>query len=222
VTLVHAGPELLEQFAPSLRRAAHNRLTRSRVKVLVNTAVTAVTKAGLSVSGGEPIPAATIIWAAGVKAVIPRFEGMAPTLSGGRLAVGGSFQMLGSDRIFAAGDLAAYVDAHDFRADTNNVRPLPMLAQVAEAEAEVVAGNILAAIRGEKLKEFHYHSRGSMVSVGQWFAIGEILSMNIAGRLTWWLWRTVYLLKFASWRKRIRIAFDWAFEIISPRDITKL
>jgi len=93
---------------------------------------------------------------------------------------------------------------------------------VAEAQSKTVARNVMAAIAVKPLRDFHYHSQGSMVSVGQWFAIGEIFSMKLAGRFTWWLWRTVYLFKFASWRKRIRIALEWAYELISPRDITKL
>ncbi len=222
ITLIHAGKELLEMFKPSLRAAAAEQLAKNDVGIQVETVVTSVTKAGLVTASGGMIPASTIIWTAGVKAIVPHFDDLKPTLSGGRLSVDGNFRVLGSDRIFAMGDAAAYVDPHEFVADSAKTKPLPMLAQVAEGEASTVAKNILASIAKKPLKDFHYHSEGSMVSVGQWFAIGEIFSMKLAGRLTWWLWRTVYLFKFASWRKRIRIAFEWAFEVISPRDITKL
>jgi NADH dehydrogenase FAD-containing subunit len=46
--------------------------------------------------------------------------------------------------------------------------------------------------------------------------------MDIAGWFTWWLWRTVYLFKFASWKKRIRIGFEWLIALFFPRDITKI
>lgn len=221
ITLVNAGKELLEMFAPSLRKAALDRLRKSGVTVLSNTVVTAVTKNGLEIKDNKPIPAATIVWTAGVKAIVPKFENMTPTVTGGRLAVNYFFQLLGSENIFVLGDVAAYVDSHDFEKNSK-ARALPMLAQVAEAQSKSVADNILASVTGDKLKDFHYHSKGSMVSVGQWFAIGEIFSLNIAGRLTWWMWRTVYLFKFASWRKRLRIAFEWFVELWSARDITKL
>ena len=97
-----------------------------------------------------------------------------------------------------------------------------MLAQVASAQARTVAMNVIAAIRGRELQKFSYKSKGSMVSVGQWFALGEIFSFDIAGRFTWWIWRTIYLFKFASWKKRIRIAFEWTLDAFYPRDITKL
>ncbi|MDB5238885.1 MAG: hypothetical protein JWO00_220 [Candidatus Parcubacteria bacterium] len=222
LTLVNASKELLEMFKPSLRTAAQDRLTKNGVTVRSSTVVSAVTRTGLTLASGETIPASMIVWTAGVKAIIPHFEDLKPTLTGGRLAVDGNFRLLGSDRIFVLGDAAAYVDARDFAKDSSKTRPLPMLAQVAQSQSGRVAKNIIAAIAGKPLKDFHYNSPGSMVSVGQWFAIGEIFSMKLAGRFTWWLWRTVYLSKFASWRKRIRIAAEWAFELVSPRDITKL
>ncbi len=222
ITLVNAGKELIEMFAPSLRVAAAGRLAHRGVKVMNSMSVTAVTKQGLTFADGSMIHANTVIWTAGVKAIIPNFTGNQPTLAGGRFAVDSSFRLLGEDRIFALGDAAAYVDPRDPAAASGKARPLPMLAQVAERESETVSANVIALIRGRRLRDFHYVSRGSMVSVGGWFAIGEILSVRLAGRLTWWLWRTVYIFKFASWRKRIRIGFEWAFELVSPRDITKL
>jgi NADH dehydrogenase len=222
ITLVNAGKELLEMFKPELRTAALDRLQKNGVIVRSSTAVTNVTRSGMTTAAGDPIPASTIIWTAGVKAIVPHFSDIKPTLMGGRLSVDSYFRLLGNDRIFVLGDAAAYVDVHDFQKDSANTRPLPMLAQVAEAQSGIVARNVMASIDQKQLRDFHYHSQGSMVSVGQWFAIGEIFSMKLAGRFTWWLWRTVYLFKFASWRKRVRIALEWAYELISPRDITKL
>jgi len=222
ITLIHMGKELLEMFAPSLRKAAEERLTKSGVILKLSSTVSEVTAEGIKLTDGSMIPTTTVIWSAGVKAIIPNFEGGTPALAGGRLIVDQYFRIQGQDRIFALGDVAGYVDVHDFQKDSKNTKALAMLAQVAVAESKIVAGNIIAAIKNKPLKDFHFHSQGSMVSVGQWFAIGEIFSMNIAGRLTWWLWRTVYLFKFASWQKRVRIALDWTLDFFYPRDITKL
>jgi len=117
--------------------------------------------------------------------------------------------------LYALGDVALYAGLGDQKG-------LPMLAQVAVAEARTVADTIIATIAGRPLPKFKYKSKGGMVSVGQWFAIGEIFSFRIAGKLTWWIWRTVYLFKFISWKKRFRIAFEWTIELFYPRDITKL
>jgi NADH dehydrogenase len=145
---------------------------------------------------------------------------------GGRLAVDEYFRLLKHKDIFALGDVAGYID-QDARAVSSDPskppRPLPMLAQVAVSQAQIVATNVVASLDDDaSLVKFHYHAKGSMVSVGQWFAIGEILSFKIAGKITWWMWRTIYLFKFSSWPKRIQIVFEWTLMIFYPRDITKL
>ena len=221
ITLIHTGKELLEMFAPSLRAAAERRLMHSGVALQMSSTVTSVTKENVMLSANMSIPASTVIWAAGVKPTIPHFEGASPTLTGGRIAVDQFFRLLGNERVFALGDVAAYVDT-DSGTNDQPAKPLPMLAQVAIRQAKVVAFNIQASVGQKTLRPFHYHSQGSMVSVGQWFAIGEIFSLKIAGRLAWWMWRTVYLFKFASWMKRTQIAFEWTIDLFYPRDITKL
>lgn len=222
VTLIHTGPEVLQMFAPSLRHAAEKRLRDSGVVLNLNATVTKVTQQGITLSSGIVIPSSTVIWAAGVKASIPHFEGAQPVVAGGRLVVDEYFRLGGDPHVFALGDVAGYVEKAARVADPTAAKPLPMLAQVASQQAHTVADNLIAVIRRRTLKPFVYHSKGSMVSVGQWFALGEIFSMKIAGRLTWWAWRTVYLFKFASWKKRLRIAFEWSLEMFYPRDITKL
>lgn len=222
VHLVHMGKEVLEMFRPTLRQAAEKRLRHNGVVMHLSTSVTEVMSNGLKFADGTSVASNTIIWTAGVKPVIPHIEGEMPALVAGRLAVDEYFRVNGEPSIFALGDVAGYVDRDDLEKDPTKTKPLPMLAQVAEGEATIVARNIVSSIRQKPLVPFHYHSKGSMVSVGQWFAIGEIFSLHISGRFTWWLWRTVYLFKFASWKKRIRIGFEWALELIYPRDITKL
>ena len=222
ITLIHTGKELLEQFKPSLRQAAARRLMHNGVVLQLNSVVTAVTKDGLMLANDMTVQANTIVWAAGVKPSIPHFEDATPATYAGRLAVDEFFKIKGQERVFAMGDVAAYIDSDNPNVGPKGPTPVPMLAQVAEAQSKTVAYNLIAAIKDKKLKQFHYHSKGSMVSVGQWFAIGEIFSFDLAGRFTWWLWRTVYLFKFASWQKRFRIAFEWTVQMLYPRDITKI
>ena len=222
ITLIHMGKELLEMFAPSLRASAERRLRKNGVVLQLQSSVASVDEKGLQLKGNMSVMAGTVIWAAGVKPIIPVFSDGVPTLVAGRMAVDQYFRLQGNTDIFALGDAAGYVDMHQFAKDSTKSKPLPMLAQVAVSQSETVAVNIISSIKREDLSDFQYHSRGSMVSVGQWFAIGEIFSMDIAGRLTWWLWRTVYLFKFASWMKRVQIAFEWSIDMFYPRDVTKM
>ncbi|OHA16442.1 MAG: hypothetical protein A3C79_02360 [Candidatus Taylorbacteria bacterium RIFCSPHIGHO2_02_FULL_45_28] len=222
VTLIHAGPELLQTFGPSLRAAAEKRLRDNNIIVRLNSTVSEVTGRGIKLSSGISVASATIIWTAGVKPVIPHFEGDMPTLTTGRLAVDEYFRVNHDSCVFALGDAAGYVNRDILNKDPTKTLTLPLLAQVAEGQAKILARNVISSIRGKKLVEFHYHSKGNMVSVGQRFAVGEIFSLFLSGRLTWWLWRTIYLFKFASWKKRVHIVFEWTLNIFFQRDMTKL
>jgi NADH dehydrogenase len=60
------------------------------------------------------------------------------------------------------------------------------------------------------------------VSLGQWFAAGEVYTIKIYGPIAWWMWRTIYLFKFHSFKKQVRIVINWTLNAFYPRDITKL
>lgn len=214
VRLVHAGKELLEMFPPKLRKAAHERLTKLGIDIHLECKVEGVEQDRIIISG-QDFDSNTTIWTAGVKPNKIRFSGFVPEYNADRLLVDEDFLIKKTSNIFALGDVAYYENKE-------NQKALPMLAQVAVGEAKIIAKNILLSLEGREMLSFKYKSKGSMVSVGQWFAIGFIKGISISGRLTWWLWRTVYLFKFASWKKRLRIAFEWSMDIIFPREITRI
>ncbi len=222
VTLIHAGTALLQQFPATLQESVGKHLTTKGVEIRLNSKVINVTSHAISVSSKEAdgvteevIPTSTVIWAAGVKPVTLDFvdanstsiSNSAISANSGRLTIDDFFKITGDDRVFSLGDIAG---------------SLPMLAQVAVRQADIVASNIIASIKQKPLSTLDFHSKGTFVSVGKWFAVGQISSRIIQGRFAWWLWRTIYLSKFASWKKRIRIVFEWTLQLFFPRDITKL
>ncbi|HEV7424583.1 MAG TPA: FAD-dependent oxidoreductase, partial [Candidatus Paceibacterota bacterium] len=155
----------------------------------------------------------TIIWVAGVKPAELVFDVPVAKSPDGRLIVNKYLQLEQYKEIFAIGDVASF---------TQNNSPLPALAQVAEKEAKAAAKNIELLIKNEALKEFSYHHAGNLISLGRWMAIGEVLNFTFWGGITWWVWRTVYLSKLISTRKKIRVAIDWTMNIFSSRDISQI
>lgn len=213
VHLVHAGTELLAQFSPSLRRSAEQRLRDEGVVVHLDSVVASLSKEGVQLTNGLAIEAGLVVWAAGVTAIPPTFEGgVIPTFVQGRVIVDSALRVFKDGSIYAMGD-AAY-------ATNGSGVPYPMLAQVAVAQAGFVARNIRAQLVERPVEVFSYNSKGTLVSLGQWYAVGEIFSSSLRGRMAWWIWRTVYLFKFLSWRKRIRVAFEWTMHLFYTRDIT--
>lgn len=211
--LISASPEILPQFSPKLRESALLRLKQQGITVHLGMAVKEVTAEGVMTDAGM-IASKNVFWMAGVKPSLPRFTGTIPALSrSGRIITNEYLQTKDHADIFAIGDAATMLDADN--------KEIPMLAQAATQEASVLAENIFRSLRGEKLTPFSFKNKGALISLGQWFAVGEIYKLKIAGMIAWWLWRTVYLLKFPLWRKRFRIAAEWTANIFYPRDLTK-
>lgn len=214
VAIVAADACVLKQFPVFLQNIALQELTRKGIHVRLNTQVKAVTADGIELGDGSYLASDLTIWTAGVKAEMPTFTAGEPCLIGRRVAVDEYLRVQDTTNIFALGDAAAHT------ADTQ--APLPMLAQVAVAQAKILATNIVAQLEQRPLTAFRYHSQGALVSLGKWRAAGVISNVNIQGRFAWWLWRTIYLSKFFSWKKRFRIAWEWTQNLFAPRDITKI
>jgi NADH dehydrogenase len=214
ITLVQSAPELLPMFKPKVRARALKVLKRQGVQVLLNTKVSEVGEDGILLSSGERVQAGMVLWTAGVMPNrIAVTGGELPLDPGGRILTDQAFAVLGYGGVFAIGD-AAHVDGF-------GERGLPMLAQVATREAKQLGINIARIMKGKQPLPFSYRSKGELVSLGRWQAAGTIFGITIHGKLAWFIWRTVYLFKFNSGAKRLRIAFDWTLQLFYPRDITR-
>ena len=214
VIIIQKGEDLLTQFSKKLRTRSLNFLRKKGIEVLLNTEVKAVDKDYILINDEKTIETETVIWTAGIKPKTLNFKQEILKVSDGRVVVNSYLQLENHPHVFALGDYAAFKD------ETTGL-VLPALAQVAEKEAKIVARNIYLAMQNKELKKFTYKNSGSMVSLGQWMAIGEISNFSFWGHLTWWMWRTVYLSKLISFRKKVRVALDWTLNIFSPRDISE-
>ncbi|MCB1493771.1 MAG: NAD(P)/FAD-dependent oxidoreductase, partial [Rhodobiaceae bacterium] len=106
VLLVEAGPRVLPSLPERLSQKAHAALERLGVEVSLGQAVTACGPDGIHL-GTDFVPAATIVWAAGVKASpAGRWLG-AETDRAGRVLVGPDLSVPGHPEILVLGDTAA-------------------------------------------------------------------------------------------------------------------
>lgn len=214
ITLVHAGAELLAPFSPRTRARALTSLSKKGVRVLLSTKVSAVDADGVTLSTGERIVSDTVVWTAGVQPnPLTTHGGELATDATGRIMTDATLAVSSHAGIFAVGDIA--------HVPNQDGKPYPMLAQIATAQAVHLGGNIHRAILGEPLAPFRFKERGLLVSLGKWEAAGTIAGIDIHGKFAWFIWRTVYLFKFISKSKRLKIAMDWTVGLFFSRDITR-
>jgi NADH dehydrogenase len=145
------------------------------VEVRVSERVVEVTALHVRTASGHDLPAALVVWAAGVRA--PRwldgFAGLA-TNAAGQIVVDTTLQSVSDPAIFALGDCAACPwPGHD--------RLLPPLAQAAHQQATHLARNLRQRIDGRPLAAFRYRNYGSLVSLGDWSAVGNLMGGLIGG-----------------------------------------
>ncbi|OHB25278.1 MAG: hypothetical protein A2542_03290 [Parcubacteria group bacterium RIFOXYD2_FULL_52_8] len=214
ILLVQQSAELLPNFPQPLREQTLRILTKQGVQVLCNTKVERLTDETIVLETGETYKTKSVIWVAGITPVVVPYTPELALNSRGQIAGNEFLQVHGHPHVYALGDAAAIVSA-----DTK--QSVPALAQAAVAEAKLVAENIRRSLGGEPQLPFSYHSRGVLVSLGQWRAVAQIGGMFLQGRFAWWLWRTIYLFKLISWQKKVSVAINWTINLFSPRDISE-
>jgi NADH dehydrogenase len=45
--------------------------------------------------------------------------------------------------------------------------------------------------------------------------------VNFSGFIAWWLWRTIYLSKLPRFEKKVRVALDWALDLLFSKDLVQ-
>ena len=205
VVLIEAAPHVLVQFVPSLRLAALRSLQRKGVEVMLQTKVDTVTEYSVKLAGGQEIPAATVIWTAGVKASeISRTTG-APLIRQERVKVADTLQMPGHPVVFVIGDVAGAL--HDGM-------PLPMLIPVAMQAGRQVAASISDMVQGGGARAFHYKDPGIMATIGRNSAVAQLSWIHLSGFPGWVFWLVVHLVNVVSFRSRLVVLLNWAYEYL--------
>lgn len=204
VSIITATPDLVSMFPEKMRILAAEELHRKGVEIKANAIVSKVEPGLLTFKDESTLKAHTIIWVAGVTPTVSEIKGLEAGPKG-RMEVNESLQSVHNPEIFSLGDAGG---SH------------PMLAQVAVQQGEAVATNIHALIHNIPLVKFNFFQKGLLISVGQWYAIGNFGKITLHGRLMWVLWRGIYLFNFLSWRKRFEIVSEWFVNLFYPRDIT--
>lgn len=211
--LINRGPELLAPFHPTLRKNALEVLRHNGVQVMLNTGVKEVKKEGIVFDDGSLLETNHVIWTAGVKPNPPMFTHAVPADTWGRIIVNPFLQVPEHSNVFVLGDMASL--------QGSDGKSMPMLAQIAERQGLHTGHNIKLMMQGKTLLPFTYKSQGELASLGQWNAVANIRGFRFSGPFAWFLWRTIYLFKFLSGSKRVKIAVDWTINLFYPRDITK-
>lgn len=202
IILLEGGPRILPAYSEDLSRSAERQLGGLGVEVHTSTMVTDVEPAAVHM-GTTRLPAAVILWAAGVAASPLGKKLGAPVDRAGRVLVNADLSLPGHPEVFVIGDLAALKD--------KNGQLVPGVAQAAIQEGKATAGNIANDLHGKPRRDFHYFNKGSLATIGRAAAIAEFGKIHISGFIAWLSWLFVHVFFLIGFRNRILVMIQWAW-----------
>ncbi|KAG6580241.1 NADH-ubiquinone oxidoreductase [Phytophthora cinnamomi] len=228
VTLVDSG-EILNGFDKHLRAVALRKIQKRSTMEIVKKNCIEVTADGVTVEGGEKIPAGLVVWTAGVGPnELTKSLTVFDKSKRGNILTNQYCQVLGAaeveekapwgmprrSNVFSIGDCAEILDY-----------PLPATAQKAQTQANYLT-SLLRGKNPAPAKPYTFQSKGMMAYLGSYEGLFEAHPrdddrITLSGWKAWFLWRSAYLTKLGSWRLRMQVPLDWLKAILVGRDVSK-
>lgn len=214
VILLHRSARILPELGEKLANLSHELLEKRGIHIRLHAQLVGATAQTAVLADEIFIPTKTLVATIGA-APNPILADLPCELERGRLVVDETLAVKGSDNFWAVGDCALVPDVL-------NGGFCPPTAQFARRQAKRAADNVLAAIRGNPVKQFKYKNRGVFVPLGGFAAAAESFGLNLSGFIAWWLYRSFYLMQLPGFDRKLRVATDWTLDLIFPPDIVKV
>ena len=138
--------------------------------------VTAVTADGVQLASGDMVPAELVVWAAGVKA--PEFLRDLAGLETNRIN-----QLVVRPTLQTTRDEPSSPSAIAARPLAGPGGIVPPRAQAAHQQASHLVRQIRRRLRGQPLKPWRYRDFGSLVSLGEYSTVGNLMGSLVGGNL---------------------------------------
>ncbi len=209
VHLVDLGHVVLNGFSDSAHAYASKVLQERGVKLDLGLGVKQVAADHVLLSDGTTIKSHCVAWAGGLMAAGVAAASGLPQGRGGRIDVESDLTVKGFPGVYAVGDIANIPDPDG--------HPFPQLGSVALQTGTCVAQSILAEIRGEPRKEFHYKDKGIMAMIGRGAAVAEVGKHRheLHGSIAFAAWLGVHAALMSGMRNRIEAFIDWGWDYFS-------
>ena len=214
VSLVHSQDQILPEVAPRLREFARKRMEKAGITMLLNTRAVAATHEGVELNDGRMLTGATVVCTIGT-ATSPIVQALDVPKERGRIRTTPEMRIEGQTNAWAIGDCAYIINAFDNK-------PAAPTGQFAERQGRQAALNVVRILQAKPTQPFRFKALGQLCSIGGYEAVAEMLGVHVSGFLAWLMWRGVYLFKLPTWSRRIKVALDWSWDALFPRDLSFL
>jgi NADH dehydrogenase len=204
VLLLEAGDHLMGAYPDELRKATFDLLSGKNVEILLNTKVTEYNGTHINLGDGRQIETRTLIWTAGVRPADLAGRLGVEQAPSGQILIEDTLQLPGHSEVFVIGDAA--------RSIHGDGQPLPLLATVAQQQANSVAANLRRMLTGGKPEAFHYKDPGLLATIGRNAAVARIWGLSFSGLIAWVIWVVLHIYRIIGFRNRLVVLINWAWD----------
>jgi NADH dehydrogenase len=217
ITLIEANNRIVSALPERVSNATADILKGLNVDIRTNARVVEATATGVRLQSGDFIPAELIVWAAGVKGpdVLADLDGLEAS-RGHLLVVKETLETTRDPNIFAFGDCAYLVP----RGETD---PIPPRAQAAHQQSSHLVRQLRRRLDGQPLEPFKYRDFGSLVSLGHYSTVGNLMGfisgrgMVIEGWFAKLMYRSLYKMHEQALHGYWKVALDTLSRLITRR-----
>lgn len=215
IKIVEAADRIVSTLPVNVSRKVTLHLESLKIEVLTNKRVIEVNGDGVRLADGTYIKAQIRLWCAGIKAdtLLSHLDGL-ETNKTNQLIVKQTLQTSTDSLIFAFGDCASCPQ----HAPHSAIHYVPPRAQAAHQQAKFLARQLLLHIRGKHTAQYHYKDWGSLISIGNQYAVGTLMHIFIkritlsgmTARLVYWLlYKSHQICLWSFWRVFIYTISHW-------------
>lgn len=208
IAILEASPRILPPLSEKVAAAANELLRRLDIDVHTGARVTRIEEHAVVTATGQTFDSDLIVWAAGIMApaVQRDLDGLEVNRAN-QLVVTPTLQTTRDPDVFALGDGAA---APWLGQKEGAI--LPPRAQVAHQQATLLEKSIRARLAGKPLPDFRFHDFGSLVSLGELSAVGNLMGRLIGGNLL--IQGLIARLMYTSLYKMHQVSIHGFFRVI--------
>lgn len=169
---IEAAPSVIPFFPQQSVQYTTEVLEKLNIQLITSTKILGCTPDKVILENNIEVPTKTLVWSCGVQGnTIVQKWGL--PIEKGKLAVDPYLRVKNTKNVFSIGDCSLFM-----KDDKTALAPT---AQVALQQAPVCAKNIVATLRGESLKTFEYHHKGSVASIGLSAGVGKVGTVRLSG-----------------------------------------
>ncbi len=220
--LIEAMGRIMPEVSQKTSEWVIANLDKRGAKIHLNTQLLSAVKGKVELSTGESFESDVIVWTAGVMAHPYVRNTDLPLDERGRITAKATLQIANGDDVvegaWTAGDVSAVPDLSGFGVGGFCVPN----AQHAVRQGKLLAKNLVAAIRGEGIKEYFHKPLGAVAGLGIGVGVFQYKKLAVKGLLAWFMHRGYHGLAIPMWERKIRVFSGWIWNFLLRRDIVSI